>query len=246
MQLSTTLLCAMAAAGARAQGPTHRRFSFDFGWRFHLGPMANDSAPCDIIVGRDIGTGYIELSMKASADACCAACASVTSCAAWDWMSVPPFTCFLKNNTAGNVSRSGRATGLAPPRTPDPVAPNFDDSTWARVDLPHDYAINGTFLPTEDANHAYLPKPPSWYRKNFTLDHSLRGGTLFFSAMAPSAMRACGSMARPLFRRRLSRATCPLALTSQPQPCGARTTFSPLQPTAAATVRERGGTRVRA
>ena len=179
MQFSTTLLCAMAAAGARAQGPTHRRFSFDFGWRFHLGPMANDSAPCDIIVGRDIGTGYFELSMKASADACCAACASVTSCAAWDWMSVPPFTCFLKNNTAGNVSRSGRATGLAPPRTPDPVAPNFDDSTWARVDLPHDYAINGTFLPTEDANHAYLPKPPSWYRKNFTLDHSLRGGTLF-------------------------------------------------------------------
>lgn len=50
--------------------------------------------------------------------------------------------------------------------------PDFDDSGWRSLDLPHDWSIEGEFSienPTK-ANGGALPAGIGWYRKDFTLD----------------------------------------------------------------------------
>ena len=56
-----------------------------------------------------------------------------------------------------------------------PAAPDFDDSSWRRVDLPHDFVVEGSYDPTADRNHGYLPVGVAWYRKEFVLPASDRG-----------------------------------------------------------------------
>lgn len=53
----------------------------------------------------------------------------------------------------------------------------FDDATWRRLDLPHDWSIEGT--PREDApgggRVGYFPSGIGWYRKEFRLPAGARG-----------------------------------------------------------------------
>ena len=51
------------------------------------------------------------------------------------------------------------------------ILPDFDDSGWKPVQLPHDWAIAGPFDPSGDGSTGKLPwKGVGWYRKTFTLD----------------------------------------------------------------------------
>src|ERR1700733_15887319 len=56
-------------------------------------------------------------------------------------------------------------------------APDFNDSSWRTLNLPHDWSIEGPF--SEDApaagTGAYLPTGIGWYRKQFTLPPASRG-----------------------------------------------------------------------
>jgi beta-galactosidase/beta-glucuronidase len=46
----------------------------------------------------------------------------------------------------------------------------FDDASWTRVDLPHDFVLLGDYTEEADAHHGYLPRNLSgWYRKKFSL-----------------------------------------------------------------------------
>lgn len=48
--------------------------------------------------------------------------------------------------------------------------PNFDDSSWRELNLPHDYAIEGPYTDSVNANMGHLPATGvAWYRKTFTL-----------------------------------------------------------------------------
>ncbi len=49
------------------------------------------------------------------------------------------------------------------------AAAAYDDHSWRKVQLPHDFVIEGKFSPDEDAGHGSLPKNIGWYRKHFTL-----------------------------------------------------------------------------
>ena len=50
------------------------------------------------------------------------------------------------------------------------AGPAFDDSSWARVDLPHDYVLLGDYSEDNEPRHGYLPRNQSgWYRKKFNL-----------------------------------------------------------------------------
>lgn len=62
------------------------------------------------------------------------------------------------------------------------VAPDFDDSDWERVNLPHDWAISGPFGPLKsNGNTGKLPwKGEGWYRKSFTLPAEAEGLRLQF------------------------------------------------------------------
>jgi beta-galactosidase len=50
-------------------------------------------------------------------------------------------------------------------------APGFDDSGWRRLDLPHDWSVEGPFDPAAPggAPGGYLPCGTGWYRKSFRL-----------------------------------------------------------------------------
>jgi beta-galactosidase len=56
-------------------------------------------------------------------------------------------------------------------------SPEFNDSSWRTLDLPHDWSIEGPF--SEDApaagEGAYLPTGIGWYRKHFILPATTRG-----------------------------------------------------------------------
>lgn len=56
-----------------------------------------------------------------------------------------------------------------------PASPNFDDSTWRTVHLPHDYIVEGTFTPTAETSHASLPLANAWYRLPFPVPVSAEG-----------------------------------------------------------------------
>ena len=54
---------------------------------------------------------------------------------------------------------------------PGAEQPGFNDTGWRRVDLPHDWSIEGPFDETNKTGPAgaYLPNGIGWYRKHFTL-----------------------------------------------------------------------------
>ena len=63
----------------------------------------------------------------------------------------------------------------------DYSAPGIDDSTWRTLDLPHDWAIEGTFSkdnPSGTGGGA-LPGGIGWYRKSFTLPAGEKGKRVF-------------------------------------------------------------------
>ena len=55
--------------------------------------------------------------------------------------------------------------------------PGFEDASWAGVDLPHDWSIEGPYSETEPASGpgGYLPTGIGWYRKRFAASESDRG-----------------------------------------------------------------------
>jgi beta-galactosidase len=54
-------------------------------------------------------------------------------------------------------------------------AADFNDASWRRLDLPHDWSIEGPFDPTLAACTGYLPGGIAWYRKHFTLTPQQKG-----------------------------------------------------------------------
>ena len=51
----------------------------------------------------------------------------------------------------------------------------FDDTRWRKVNLPHDWSIEGPYSATNASGTGYLPGGIGWYRKTFALDESLTG-----------------------------------------------------------------------
>ncbi len=56
---------------------------------------------------------------------------------------------------------------------------NFDDSAWRKLDVPHDWSIEGPFSETNktSGSDAFLPAGTGWYRKHFSLPENSSGKT---------------------------------------------------------------------
>ena len=52
--------------------------------------------------------------------------------------------------------------------------PDFDDTKWRRLALPHDWSVEGIMSPQLASCTGYLPGGIGWYRKHFVLDEGLR------------------------------------------------------------------------
>lgn len=63
----------------------------------------------------------------------------------------------------------------------DPASFAFIDDTWRKVDLPHDWSIEGPFDKANPTNAAggFLPAGVAWYRKTFTVPAEARGRRIF-------------------------------------------------------------------
>jgi beta-galactosidase len=59
-----------------------------------------------------------------------------------------------------------------------PSTASYEDGQWQRVDLPHDYVLDGRYSTNNARNHGYLPFEVAWYRKHFFIPESDRGKVL--------------------------------------------------------------------
>jgi beta-galactosidase len=66
-----------------------------------------------------------------------------------------------------NNAKAGTAGGAA--------GNDFDDSGWRRLDLPHDWAVEGPFDPGANASQGYRPRGIGWYRRYVSVPPSDRG-----------------------------------------------------------------------
>lgn len=55
------------------------------------------------------------------------------------------------------------------------AAKNFDDSSWRKLDLPHDWSIEQDFTSDVSVEYGALPTGIGWYRKDFTLPAAYEG-----------------------------------------------------------------------
>ena len=56
---------------------------------------------------------------------------------------------------------------------------DYNDSTWSRVNLPHDWSIEEPFSSRWASSTGYLPGGIGWYRKDFTLPDKYRDKKIF-------------------------------------------------------------------
>jgi beta-galactosidase len=60
------------------------------------------------------------------------------------------------------------------------IAANYDDASWRKLNLPHDYAIEGPFTTTVSGSVGRLPASGVvWYRKNLNIPASDAGRSIF-------------------------------------------------------------------
>lgn len=64
-------------------------------------------------------------------------------------------------------AKAGRAWGAA--------APDYDDTGWRELNLPHDWAVESGFDQNENLSQGFRTRGFGWYRRNFTLDPADRG-----------------------------------------------------------------------
>src|SRR5579859_6140842 len=84
---------------------------------------------------------------------------------------------FHRGDVAGVFNVVSTNQNLSP--TPDSLGPSFDDSTWQRVDVPHDYIVEGRVDSKADEAHGYLPVEPAWYRKTISIPAADQGRRLW-------------------------------------------------------------------
>ncbi|MCS0613611.1 DUF4982 domain-containing protein [Massilia kyonggiensis] len=147
------------------------RVSFDAGWRFHQGDPADAGAALayEVRNGAAWTEGQPEEWTPRGADV------KVGKGGLKDWI-LPVANPFIKDPGKRRVRPDGH-----PGAALSFVRPGFDDSGWRRLDLPHDWAIEGPFL--RDGPYSNIGRlkswGPVWYRKSFDLPAADRDKSLF-------------------------------------------------------------------
>ncbi len=57
----------------------------------------------------------------------------------------------------------------------------FDDARWRKLNLPHDWSIEGPYSAANASATGFLPGGIGWYRKTFPLDESLAGRGIYLA-----------------------------------------------------------------
>jgi len=169
--LASLLLWAVALLAAAAP---RERLSINAGWRFTMGDPAGTSASLRYDV---------RPAVKASEDGKAADAvpqAAALAAAAREQV-LKPWILPSGNAFIGDPARRHRRPAHEPQLDVAYLKPGYDDGTWRRVDLPHDWAIAGPFL--ETGPYGGVGRLPSWgigwYRKALDIPASDRGRSIF-------------------------------------------------------------------
>jgi beta-galactosidase len=78
-----------------------------------------------------------------------------------------PFPVVSGHQPSYDNAKAGSSSGAA--------SPEYDDSSWKQVDLPHDWAVEQPFDPKANISQGYRERGMGWYRKYFRLDPADHG-----------------------------------------------------------------------
>lgn len=78
-----------------------------------------------------------------------------------------PFPVIKGHGATYKNAKAGYAGGAA--------SPNYDDSSWRILDLPHDWAIEGRIDSTANLSQGYYHRGYGWYRRQFRLSSEDKG-----------------------------------------------------------------------
>jgi len=92
-----------------------------------------------------------------------------------------PFPIVKGHGFSYGTSKAGAATGAA--------AVNYDDQSWRKLNLPHDWAVEMPFDSTENISQGYRKRGYGWYRRSFQLTDADKGKNieLQFDGIATNA-----------------------------------------------------------
>ena len=167
-------LAASQVAAAEAGGAPRERLSISSDWRFHQGDPPGDASGLLYAVRPEV---------RESADGK-AADAKPQEAEAVKGPARPVLKPWILP-TANRFIKDPARRHLRPPGDPGGdlafVQARFDDSGWRRVNLPHDWAIEGPFLETgPDGGMGRLPSwGVGWYRKALDIPAGDRGKSVF-------------------------------------------------------------------
>jgi beta-galactosidase len=162
------------ASTLAAQEATRERLSLNADWRFQKGDPPGSSVSLlydvrpDVRDRRDDGPADARPDAAAQVDAAPQALLK-------PWI-LPTGNRFIRDPARRFVRPPGNWGGDVAY-----VKSDFDDRSWRRVDLPHDWAIEGPFITTGPAGGmGRLPSPGvGWYRKKLDIPAADRGKSIF-------------------------------------------------------------------
>lgn len=63
------------------------------------------------------------------------------------------------------------------------IQPSYDDSKWRKLDLPHDWSVEGQLSPSLASCTGYLPGGIGWYRKHFSITDRAARHYIYFEGV---------------------------------------------------------------
>jgi beta-galactosidase len=157
-----------SAPPATQTSSPRERLSLDMDWHFTKGDPAGNPVSLLYDVRPQGGRG------RRGGGAATPATNAPTPAVIKQWI-LPTGNAFLKDSSARYTRPSGNLGGDV-----SYVQPNFDDSAWQHLNLPHDWAITGPWITNGDGATGKLPFfGVGWYRKSLDLPASDAGKMLY-------------------------------------------------------------------
>jgi beta-galactosidase len=184
--LSALLLAAPSPLSLRAQeshtritgaeSSPRQRISLNDDWKFHKGDPNGDSAGLLYDVRPEVNDGNLG-DKPADAEPTAAVKVATTQRVLKPWI-LPTGNGFIKDPAKRHRRPEGDPGGDSPF-----VQARFDDSSWERVNLPHDWAIAGPFEAGNKGVSGGMGRLPSpgvgWYRKKLDIPAGDAGKSIF-------------------------------------------------------------------
>ena len=176
MFLFVGLFLILASISWSAQASVRERISLNADWRFQKGDPNGDSAGLIYDVRPDVGNRNDVVPADAMPTE--AVKVEATQAVLKPWI-LPTGNAFIKDPAKRHVRPDGNPGGDSLY-----VQGDVDDLSWERVDLPHDWAINGPFHvgggEGVGGGMGRLPSPGiGWYRKKLDIPASDAGKSIF-------------------------------------------------------------------